>query len=198
MNKCKKIILSLLIILGLALLIIYYLFMHNFSIVIPGQVYRTRELSQTQFERVIQQYHIKTVINLRGPHPQQSWYQHEISASKKMDIQHDDICLSSYTLPEPKVLEHLVNILEQAKYPILIHCNSGVDRTGLGAMISVILDKNMLLSDAEKQVSWRYFVFRNDSIGKRILSMYKKWLFQNNLPHSTAHFLHWVKNSYGT
>lgn len=170
------------------------LYFYNFHTVIPQQVYRSNQLNEQQFIAVIQQYHLKTIINLRGNNPQAKWYQKELAASRKMHIHHIDIALESKHLPSAATFKELVAVLNQAPRPILIHCESGVDRTGFASALVLILANDPSLTNIERQVSLRYFVFSNKSIGKQFLTHYKLWLAQNHLTTSRAHFLMWLNN----
>jgi protein tyrosine/serine phosphatase len=181
---------------GIACLIIvallFYAYLHNFHAVIPNQVYRSEQLSQTALEKVIKRYHIKTVINLRGAHPTLPWYQQEMTAANDEQVKHYDFALQSKTLPKPQTLQLLVNTIATAPRPLLIHCLSGVDRSGMASAIVLILNNDQSLSDIKRQVSYRYFVLSNKSVGKQLMAQYETWLQQNKLATSRANFLRWV------
>jgi protein tyrosine/serine phosphatase len=49
------------------------LFGENFHAVVPGELYRSAQLSGSRLERHIQAEGIRTVINLRGPNPGSAW-----------------------------------------------------------------------------------------------------------------------------
>lgn len=176
----------------LAAIVIYDLYIHNFHVVIPKQVYRSRQLSQAQFTQVIQQYHLKSIINLRGAHPTLHWYQQEMHAVKKAHIKHYDIALNSKTLPSPSQLKRLVKLLASAPRPLLIHCESGVDRSGLAAVIILILN-NAPMDTIKSQVSLRYFVLSNKSVGKQLLRQYEAWLKEHGLKTNRINFYKWLK-----
>ena len=170
----------------------YYAYLHNFHAVIPGQVYRSEQLSQTALKKVIEREHFKSVINLRGAHPNLSWYQQEMSAVDDKQIKHYDFALQSKTLPNAQTLQILVIAIATAPRPLLIHCLNGVDRSGIASAIALILNDDRSLSDIKKQVSYRYFVLSNESIGKQFIAKYATWLQQNKLTTSRTNFLRWV------
>lgn len=173
-------------------LILFYSYLHNFAAVIPGQVFRSRQLSAKQFERKIQQYHIQSIINLRGTHPKIDWYKGEMKAVNDMQIKHYDFDLKSQVLPDPHVLQQLIVTIDTAPRPLLVHCESGVDRSGLAAEIALLLDNKYSLHDAQKQISYRHFVLAHQSVGKQFFRRYKTWLKQHNLTTSRAVFLGWA------
>ena len=52
----------------------------NLHTVIPGRVYRCAQPSPNKLERLVHAHGIRTVLNLRGPNPDQSWYRGERAA----------------------------------------------------------------------------------------------------------------------
>ena len=57
------------------------IFSGNFHEVVPGQFYRSAQLSGERLGAEIDRYGIKTVINLRGENPDKGWYVDEVSAT---------------------------------------------------------------------------------------------------------------------
>lgn len=182
-------LLASMVILSALSLLDYYI--HDFHTVIPNQVYRSPELSKAQFNQVIHEYGIKSILNLRGANPSSQWYSDEIAVTAQNQIQHYDLALGSYNFPSKTSIVKLVSILQSAPRPILIHCESGVDRSGFAATISLIL-MNAPMSEIEKQESLKYFVLSDQSIGKQFLKLYKKWLAENQLTTSKQNFLRWL------
>ena len=175
------------------LLFIFYCYLHNFYEVLPGQVYRSRQLSKQELIDVTHRYHIKSIINLRGAHPGLVWYQEEMAAANDEHIMHYDIALKSKTLPNPATLKDLTHLIASAPRPLLIHCQSGVDRTGLASAIALIL-ANSSMDDVAKQVSIRYFVLSENSTGKQMLRQYNAWLIKQGKTTSRENFILWLKS----
>jgi len=173
-------------------LIILDLYVHNFHTVIPNEVYRSQQLSGAQFTHVIKDYHIKSILNLRGNNQGQAWYAAEINASKKADVKHYNIALKSKVMPTPKQMNRLVHILNTAPKPLLLHCESGVDRSGLASMISLIL-ADVPLKTAEQEVSMRYFVLSDQSVGLQFLRRYKAFLAKHKLQSNKHSLDEWLK-----
>lgn len=148
----------------------------NIRVVIPHIAYRSAQLSPTALKMVAHFKHIKSIINLRGTNWNEKWYQREITTAQKLGIQHYDIALSSNNLPSKAKLEKLVRLIKTAPKPVLLHCESGNDRSGLASAMALILLKNDSLAQASKQFSWRYFVFSNNSVGKLVFNHYPNWL----------------------
>jgi protein tyrosine/serine phosphatase len=114
----------------------------NFHSITPAEAYRSGQLDNDKLAEYVKQYNIRSILNLRGKHVGESWYEDEVTMSAKLDIPHYDIGLSAdHELTDGEVRQ-LMDIFNEAPRPILIHCQSGADRSGLvAAMWKVIVDK---------------------------------------------------------
>ena len=128
----------------------------NFHSVVHGEFYRSAQLSPAQLERHVRDHSIKTIINLRGENVNAQWYNAEVETAARLGVQHIDFAMSSGTVLTPERADQLVAIMRAAPKPILVHCQSGADRTGL---VSVIYSQQIAgVGDdvAERQLSVRY------------------------------------------
>ncbi|MBR9703224.1 dual specificity protein phosphatase family protein [Candidatus Woesearchaeota archaeon] len=96
---------------------------------------RTRQLNETQLERVIEKENIQTIINLRGEVKGESWFDAETRVAEEQEITHYSIGFSAHDFPEKKDLLELVSLLEKEIYPLLVHCQHGADRAGFSSVI---------------------------------------------------------------
>lgn len=106
----------------------------NFHEVDPGGLYRSGQLSPGGLARVIERHGIRTVVNLRGA-SDADWYRAEAAVARAHGVQLVDISLSSRRLPHPDEVAALLDAFRDAERPILVHCFSGADRTGLAAAV---------------------------------------------------------------
>jgi protein tyrosine/serine phosphatase len=128
----KIIVRSLLAVVGVVgLYALYTVATGNFHTVIAGEVYRSARPSATQLARWHERYGIKTILNLQGAHPEDAWYREEEAAAKGLGIKLISYKLSAQRDVSARQLEELLAIMSSAERPILIHCRSGADRTGL-------------------------------------------------------------------
>ena len=81
----------------------------------------------------------------------------------------------------------LIETLETAEYPLLIHCAWGSERTGLVSAFAELLRPGGTLDDARAQFSIRYlFVRINDGkVMAEHLDQYETWL-RNERPSNTT------------
>lgn len=174
------------------------LFGSNEHTVVPGRVYRTAQLSQKKLERVIADKQIKTVINLRGYGPDQSWYLEEARATHNMAVSQEDVTLSAKRFPPPSEIVRLIEVLDRTEYPVVIHCAHGADRTGLASVIVMLLYTNADLATARKQLNPRYghFPIGNLSLLDKFFDYYESWLTDRGETHSPERFRKWVATAY--
>jgi protein tyrosine/serine phosphatase len=110
---------------------LYIVATNNFHTVVPGELYRSARPTAAEIADWQEQYGIKTIINLMGSHPEYAWYRQEKEAAEAHGIKLIDYKLSAQRDVSAKELEELLAILSDAERPILVHCRSGADRTGV-------------------------------------------------------------------
>jgi hypothetical protein len=66
----------------------------NFRTIVSGEAYRSGQMDAAQLSRVIQEYGIKSIINLRGTDAP-ALYQGEMETAKRLGVQHYDFSLSA-------------------------------------------------------------------------------------------------------
>ena len=127
----------------------------NFHPVAEGVASRSAQPSGGDLDRWVAGTGIRSVINLRGEHVGMDWYDEELAASARLGLVHYDFAMSAgRALPRPRA-EELVALLRSAPKPVLIHCKSGADRTGLAsALLLSTLGQDE--DAAEAQISFRY------------------------------------------
>jgi protein tyrosine/serine phosphatase len=103
----------------------------NFHTVIPGELYRSARPSPGNIEKWHERYGIKTIVNLMGPHPEYDWYQAQNATAKAEGIRVIDYKMSAERDVSAAEVEEIIDLLSSAEKPILVHCKSGTDRTGL-------------------------------------------------------------------
>lgn len=107
-------------------------------------------------ERYVREHGIRTVINLRGENPSDGWYQDEVATSRRLGLRHVDFRMSAKRGITRREAWRLIQIMQTAPKPILIHCESGADRTGLASALYVAGIQRRGEDAAEEQLSLKY------------------------------------------
>lgn len=128
----------------------------NFHEVVVGEVYRSAQPSGHDIQRFSETYGIKTILNLRGANPGRAWYQQELAASENLGIHHIDFEMSSTEELSLARAHELVEVMRHAPKPLLIHCEAGVNRTGLASALYLAAISDKKPQDAELQLSLMY------------------------------------------
>lgn len=107
----------------------------NFRTVVEGQLYRSAQPTPERLRTYIETQGIKTVINLRGAQPGVTWYDAERDMTRRMHVRLINFPMSAGELLPVDRARALITLFRDAPKPILIHCKTGADRSGLAAVI---------------------------------------------------------------
>ncbi|MBS0275692.1 MAG: hypothetical protein JSR55_15230 [Proteobacteria bacterium] len=132
--------------------------LYNFHWVVGGEAARSAQAYAGFLRQFLRQHKIRTVVNLRGSNPQQSWWRYEAKICRELQIDHYNIPVNSRTLPSRKILLEILDTFEISQKPLLIKCSGGQDRTSLGAALYILHRRGWAAqSDALKQFAkWPY------------------------------------------
>jgi protein tyrosine/serine phosphatase len=170
----------------------------NFRTVLPGAVYRCAQPSARALERAIRKHGIRTVVNLRGCCPTAAWYLDEARATGRLDVAQEDVGLSATRLPSVVGVRQLLDVIDHSEYPILFHCHQGADRTGLAAVMAVLLRTDASLAEARRHLGPRsgHLPFGKTGHIDRFFDLYEEWLRDEGEEHSPDRFRAWVRERY--
>jgi protein tyrosine phosphatase (PTP) superfamily phosphohydrolase (DUF442 family) len=131
----------------------------NIDTVVPGEVYRSAQLSGDRLDQLIHDKKLKAIVNLRGTNRGKDWYDAEAKAAADNHVLLLDIPLSATHVPNPALLGQLISTLDTAPKPFLIHCESGSDRTGLAVALYRLFALSEAPSEARRNLSfyWGHF-----------------------------------------
>jgi protein tyrosine phosphatase (PTP) superfamily phosphohydrolase (DUF442 family) len=172
----------------------YVVFGDNLHEVVPGQIYRSSQVSGERLEQIVRRLGIRTVVNVRGVCDPIPWYLAEARVTQQLDIAQEDVGFSACRLPSIGEVRRLVEVLDRAEPPLLIHCRCGADRTGLACVIARLLKTNARLAEARGQLSIRYLHFNLAKTRHmdRFFDLYEQWLADKGVAHSAERFREWI------
>lgn len=186
------------ILLGLTVTIGYKpLFQKNFAEVVPGKLYRSAQ-PDARLNGWVEEYDIKSVLNLRGGHPSYDWYKLERDIVRDHAVDYYEVPISAQYRPRKRELLQLIDLLGRARYPMLVHCKSGADRTGLGVALY-----HMIVQKEPPQKALTGFSIYHAHIPlfgpeklQQPIREYAQWLEQKKLTHTPERFREWVETEY--
>lgn len=116
---------------------------------------------------------IRTVVNLRGQ-TKFSTYVLEREACERLGMTYVDLPLESRKAPEKERIRRLLALFRSMEKPVLFHCKSGSDRTGLVAALYLLLVEGRRPEEAMRAFSLRYLHIRQGRAGvlSRFLAEY--------------------------
>ncbi|PJI85049.1 tyrosine phosphatase family protein [Yoonia maricola] len=169
---------------------IFRIFWHNFEKVSEG-VYRSNHPDHKRF-KAYAGMGIKTVLNLRGV-AEQPHYLFEVESCAKLGLTLVTIQMSARKAPKRAQLIKVLDAFNTIERPVLIHCKSGADRTGLVAALYLMVHQGQSVEVARKQLSFRYLHIRRSSTG--ILDHFLDVYAARNSQAPVA-ITDWIKNEY--
>jgi len=128
----------------------------NFHAVVPGQLYRSAQPTPELIADYQKEYGIKTVINLRGENVGSGWYDAELAETSKLGIRLVNFRMSAKREFTQDRFTELMAVLREAEKPILVHCMSGSDRSGLVSALYLAAVTKVSEEQADNQISFRY------------------------------------------
>jgi protein tyrosine phosphatase (PTP) superfamily phosphohydrolase (DUF442 family) len=172
-------------------------FQGNLGIVDPGVVIRTAQPTSKLAEWATT-FQLKSILNLRGGNAADWWYVAEVKTAQERGLAYYDVPMSATRRPTRHELLRLIDILESCPYPLLIHCKSGADRTGLASALYLMVQREVEPETAENSFSLEYghVPIAGTQHLHEPLDEYAQWLKENKLPHTAKRFREWVKNDY--
>lgn len=177
--------------------LLYVAFGLNFHAVVENQCYRAGQPSPQELEKIVRDFGIRTIFNLRGTNVGTPWYEEEQQTARALGVDIVDFSMSAYTRPPRQTFQQLIRTFDQARGPILLHCWNGGDRTGLAAAFYLLLKSDASFEQAQKQLSLRFG--HNPWKAKcqdEILIEYQNWLEAQSLDHAPDHFRRWLLEEY--
>lgn len=170
----------------------------NLREVLPGRLYRAAHPSRATLSEARDRHGVKTVLALRGVCDFESWYRDEVANAEDLGLSIEVVGLSAGRMPSRTAARDLCEILERAEPPLLVHCQRGIDRTGLVSALYLLLRTDATVVQARGQLSIRYLHMnagRTRAMG-RFLDLYEEWLAIKGCTHQPDHLRRWLMEEY--
>lgn len=163
---------------------------HNFFRVTPD-LYRANQPDAKRLSKYAG-LGIKSVLNLRGQSGQSFWL-FEREACQALNLPLVDLNMSARRAPEREVLLEMHHLFQTMPRPILVHCKSGADRTGLAAALWLIWIEGKSVEQAMAQLSLRYVHL---SFGKTGILDHFLRFYARERDRSGIALLDWIRTKY--
>jgi protein tyrosine phosphatase (PTP) superfamily phosphohydrolase (DUF442 family) len=173
------------------------LFHGNLAIVDDGRAIRSAQPG-LELPGTLRHFGIQSILNLRGGGPDDWWYEAEVKSAARANAAFYDFPMSATKRPTRRELLTLISFLESCSYPLLIHCKSGADRTGLASAIYFMQQRGEPPEVAARAFSIQY---GHIPIGgpehlHEPIDEYQSWLEEHKVEHTPARFRDWVRRDY--
>ena len=169
----------------------------NFGVVDPGRVYRSAQ-PYKGLGTLIREKKLGTILNLRGGSSVDPWYANEVSTTEAAGVDFYDFPMSATRRPSRSELLVLLDFFERCRYPLLIHCKQGSDRTGMASAIYLMSMKSLPPGDAvgEFSIVYGHVPFSGTRRLHEPFDEYAAWLGAKSLDHTPARFRNWLEREY--
>lgn len=165
--------------------------------VVPGEIVRSARLEPDELRQVIGRFHLRTVVSLAVSGPGDDWVGAERELCASVGVRHITVPIAAGEWPaRPQVLR-LVELIDRAERPVLLHCLRGVDRVGWASALSLLL-ADAPLERALRQLSPRtgHLCDPDTCPLHRFFAAYRRHLVAGGLPDNGSTFRDWVDRSY--
>jgi len=155
-------------------------------------------MSAPRLAQTLREHGVRTVLNLRGANPDQSWYRAERETTLAAGATQVDVSMSSCIWMSRAQLRAILRALDSCRYPMLIHCAWGSERTGLVSAFAELLRDGSTLDDARAQftLSHLYVPYGDGKIMSEALDQYETWLAAHRTVHRPEVFRRWAAEGY--
>jgi protein tyrosine phosphatase (PTP) superfamily phosphohydrolase (DUF442 family) len=169
----------------------------NFGVVDRGVLYRSAQPGEG-VDRMVRSLGLASILNLRGGSEDDPWYAGEVRAAQSQGVDFYDFPMNARRRPSRSELLTLLDLFARCRYPLLIHCKSGSDRTGLAVAMYLMSRRGEPPDRARRAFSLRH---GHVPIGgpERLhepLREYDDWLRAHAREHTPDVLRAWVEHDY--
>jgi protein tyrosine/serine phosphatase len=147
-------------------------FPRNFGVVEPGVLYRSAALTPSSTRRVVDQYHIRTIIDLGAYAPDSPADAVAARTAAAVGVRRHVFRLEGDGTGNPNAYVAALRIIvDPANQPVLVHCSSGAQRTGACVMLyrTIVQGQNLLGKIYEESFRYGHDPHRNTRLAPYLL-----------------------------
>lgn len=197
-RRRRRFLVGTLLVLAVGLVAFQNFFFHgNFGVVKPGRVYRSAQPKEG-LSKLVDDWKVASILNLRGGGASDSFYQNEVQVTSAKGVDFYDYPMSATRRPSRRDLLVLLDLFERCRYPLLIHCKSGADRTGMASGLYLMAQGGVSPTRALDAFSLYYGhvpLFGPNRLHEPFRE-YAEWLSGQGRTHSPARLRAWVEREY--
>jgi len=173
------------------------LFEGNLHEVIPGEIYRSGQPDPDELRAWIDELGLRSILSLRGEDLDAGWYQAQRAITREYGVAFDAMRISATHMPSRDRLIELTERIDALPRPLLLHCRGGVERSGLAAVVALLLE-GVKPEQARRQFALRfgYHGWVSNSELPALVDDYADWLRAGALSHDAARFRRWTRRDY--
>lgn len=173
------------------------LFAGNVAVVDPGRLYRSAQPAPADWPALLDRLQPASILNLRGGWMGDPWYAAEFELGDDgKDVY--DFPMSATKRPSRSELLTLLDLFDRCRYPLLVHCKSGADRTGLACGLYLMAKRGLPPEQAEAALSCEFGhipLFGPEKMHEPF-DEYAAWLAANGRTHTPEQLRDWVAREY--
>ncbi len=116
--------------------------------VIDGELYRSAQLAPAELERFVDEAHVRSILALRANSADDADWDAEREFCARRGIALFHVPMSPKKTPTSEIAARLLDALDRAPRPLLVHCNQGADRTGFACVVDLVARHDWQLEHA--------------------------------------------------
>ena len=172
-------------------------FQRNLHPVLADQVWRSSQPDPDDLAAWQRDLGLASVLCLRGADDDEDWWLDERAAAAALGLDLRAVELDAHDMAGPEALLEVVRHLETAPRPLLLHCMAGVERTGLGSALALLLDgADVATARGQWDQAFGYSPLTSETRHPQVLDQYERWLGEQGVDHTPERFKAWLARDY--
>lgn len=138
---------------------IWYLLAHfvyfNLHEVVPGQVYRSAQPSPAFLQHMAAEKGIRSVLKFNRT-KESDWSRAESDKAERLGLDFHFLPMGVAELPSRQDLLAMIEVVRDARRPLLIHCKTGADRSGVASVLADMAAGGTFVEARQRQIGLKF------------------------------------------